>query len=508
MSNESSSVFAKLFASGGVIFLGLAFNFGLGFAGRLVIARFVGKVAYGAVSLGVTLMVASSTLILLGTHNGISRYLPRYDDPQQRRGVLLSAYSLVIPLSIAVGGCVFFFAEEIATSAFGDRTIAPVLAVFGLIIPLATLVKLTIGSIRGMQESLPRVYIKNISLPVVRFGLIAVAVAAGLGSYGIAWAYAGAYAVAVVLSLYYLVKHTVLFKRIKAASMHRELLLFSLPLMITAAMDLILSNFDTFMIGYFDTTAAVGVYNVAYPLANLLTIFLTAFNFVFMPMMSEYHANERYQEIVRSYQVVSKWIFLLTLPVFLLFTFYPHLIIQSTFGAEYLTGSTALSILTVGFFLHTIAGPNGNVLMSLGRSRLIMYNTLLVAAVNVALNIVLIPRYSLVGAAIATTVGYALLNSLYLFQLHTELHAHPFRAAILRPGLLAVLLWIALYLTVSAATVVRPLVLIPVLVVFLPLYLVIVLRYGGVEQEELKLVEQVEDRLDINLGFIRRLAQE
>ena len=348
MSKESDSVLQTLVTSGGIIFIGLAFHFGFGFAGRLLIARLLGKVDYGAVSLGVTLMMAASTFVIVGTNNGVSRYLPRYNDIEHRRGVLLSAYQVVIPLSLLAGLSVFFFAEEIATYAFNEPSIHDVIRVFGLVIPLAAFVRLTVGSIRGMQESLPRVYIQNIALPVVRFGLIFLVITTGLGSVGIAWAYAGAYGIAVLLSVYYLASRTPLFARVEAVSMRTELLVFSGPLMITAVMNTVLSNIDTFIIGYYASTGLVGVYNVAYPLASLLMMFLTAVNFLFMPMMSKFHADGQYGDIVRTYQIVSKWLFFVTFPLFLLFASFPELIIRTTFGAEYIQGSTALTVLASG----------------------------------------------------------------------------------------------------------------------------------------------------------------
>ncbi|WP_266081606.1 flippase [Haladaptatus caseinilyticus] len=507
MSDKSDALFKTILTSSGILIIGLAFRMGLGFLGRVVIARFLGKVNYGSVSLGLTLMMTTSVLVVVGIDNGIGRYLPRYDERHRRRGILMSAFQIVVPIAFLVGLLIVVFADVIASDVFHTPELTEVIRIFGITIPFAAFVRLTVGSIRGMQEALPRVYIENIALPISRFALIAAAVILGFESVGIAWAYAGAYGLAATLSLFYLWKKTPLLERTEFASMHRELLLFSAPLMVSATMNIILSNLDTFMLGVLSSPGEVGIYNVAYPLANLLTILLTAFNFVFMPTISELQSNGEYQQLGRVYHVVSKWVFVFTLPIFIVLAFYPQPIIRLTFGPEYIDGGFALTILAIGFFTHTVVGPTGNTLMAVGRSQLIMYANIIVASVNTVLNILLIPEFSFVGAAIATTIGYITMNSIYIIYLNKELGIHPFRAEVFRPGLIAIALWIGIYLT-SQQLPLTPLVsMISSIILFGPLYAIVILRFGGVESEELALLRSLESKIGVDLNPLRKFAK-
>ena len=505
--SDGSSTFGTLLAGSGIVALGLVFHLGLGFVGRLIVARFLGRVDYGAVSLGVTLMTTASILVVIGVDNGVGRYLPRFDDPARRRGVLVSAYQVVLPVAVLVGLAVAALADPIATHAFTDPAVAPVLRVFGLAIPFAAFVRLTVGSVRGMQQALPRVLIDNVAVPLTRFALIAVAVLASLGAVGVAWAYAGAYALATAAGVYYLARETPILAGVEAVTMRRELLVFSAPLMVTAGMSVILSNLDTFMLGYFASTGDVGVYNVAYPLARLLTVTLTAFGFLFMPVISELHSEGRHDEIARTYQVVSKWLVLASLPLVLVLVTFPRVVIGSTFGPEYVSGGLALAVLAVGFFVHASVGPAGNTLMAFGRTRRLMYANVLAAGANAALNLYLIPRYGILGAAIATTAGYGLLNGLFLAWLYRELGTHPFQAAMVRPALASVGLWAGLALAISSVTSVGLLALLAVIGLFLPLFAVVVLRFGGVEEEEFDLLRSVESRLPVDLVRVRAIAR-
>jgi len=505
--DSQHSRFQKLLAGGGLLFIGLIVELGVSFFAKALIARVLGPVNYGGVSLGVTTLGLVSTITLLGLHTGVGRYLPRVDSKAERRGILLSAFQIVVPVTTVAGVLVFVFAEPIAKHVFTDTSTSIYIRIFGLAIPFAAVMKLTIGVIRGLQRSAPKVVVQNITPPVTRFTAVAVAVLFSAGAIGIATAYAVAYVIAAVIGLYYVITRTELLENIKPIYMYGELLSFSVPLVISAAMGFILTDLDTFMLGYFSTTRDVGVYNVVYPLAQILTTGLTAFAFLFMPVLSKLDAEGATSEMCRTYQIVTKWIFMGTFPIFLVVALFPEMTIRVTFGSEYMEGATALTLLAVAYFTHTIAGPNGNTLTSIGRTQLIMWDNLAVGVLNAILNLVLIPEYGYFGAGVATAVSYVVLNILYSAQLYRATQIHPFTSALVYPSLIASVLMSIIYLgTTNFLTVTLP-ILIMMFLIFILLYALIIFRFGGIEEEEVALVLSFEDRFDINLGPLKKVAE-
>ncbi|WP_227375263.1 flippase [Haladaptatus halobius] len=508
MTNKNNE-FSKIIASSGVIlFGGMILQLGINFGSKLLIARTLGKVDYGGVSLGITMMTMLSVLTLVGTDTGIGRYLPRFENQEQRRGILLSAFQIVIPFALAVGVGIAFFAGTIASVVFGDPSLSTIIRIFGIAVPFMSIVKLTIGSIRGMEDSFPKVYLQNVAVPVSRFTLIGGALVLGFGTTGVAWAYAGSYGIATLLGIYYLARHTPLLEHVKPERMHGELLVFSAPIMITATMNMILANIDIFMLGVFsDGTGGIGIYNSVYPIAAMLTVVLTSFGFTFMPVISKLHSNDEFSEMRRMYQLVSKWVFLTTVPIFLVVVLYPGIVIRNTFGAEYSAGAFTLSLLAIGFLAHVVAGPAGNTLTSVGKTKLIMYDNVTVATVNVVINLVLIPRYSYLGAAVATTVGYLLMNTLYLAQLYCIVGIHPFRGSLLRTAVAAVVAAGVVYGGASFLLDISLVSLVGAFALFCVVYVVMILVFGGIEEEELALVESFETRFDIDLEGAKRIAR-
>lgn len=503
---DADSSIRALMTGGGVVLLGLVVELGISFLGKLVVARVLGPVDYGYVFIGITILTAVSTLTLVGLDTGIGRYLPRYDDAGHRRGVLTSAFQVAVPLTVGSAVVLVALAPWVAGTVFNNPAATPFIRIFALMVPFAALMKLAIGSVQGMQASVPKVYIQNLSLPITRFGGIVFVLVLGFGAIGVAWAYAFSYVIAALLSAYYLWTKTPLFERVSPIGMRRELLAFSAPLTVTKTMRLVLSRIDVFMLGYFTATEIIGIYGVIYPIAQLLTSALAAFGFVFMPLLSEAHAEGATDDMYRFYQISTKWMFMVTLPVFLVVAFFPTITIRYTFGPEYVSGAFALTILATGFFMHVVAGPNAYTLTTLGRTRLIMYDNLLAAAANVALNLLLIPRYGLVGAAVATAVAYILLNVLYASQLYRETGIQPLSPALVRPGVAAVAVFGLVFVLKRLFLPTTLPVLFLLFSTFVVLYGVVVLRFGGIEEEEVMLVNSFEERFDIDLSPIKDAA--
>ena len=507
MSEKQNSIIRRLFKSGLLLFAGLVLELGISFVAKVLIARLLGRPAYGVATIGITTLSFASTILLFGINTGVGRYLPRFDDEADRKGIMASGLQIVVGFSVSCATLLFVFAEPFATRVLGAPEAVDVVRIASLGIPFAVLMKFTIGVVQGLQRSLPKVLIRNIGQPIVRFSLVVVVLYLGLGAAGIVGAYSATFAAAGLAGLYYVLTRTNLRSSATANMRRRELVRFSAPLMLTAAMLMVLSYFDIFMLSYFRTSGEVGTYNVVYPLAELLTATLSAFSFIAMPILSQLHSDKRTAEMDRTYKIVTKWIFMATLPPMLILIFFPTASIRMTFGLEYTDGSLALVVLALGFFTHSVAGPNVNTLTAIGRTRIIMWDNLLAGAANITLNFVLIPEYGILGAAVATAVSYAGLNVLYSVQLYRQTGIHPLTAALFKPALAGVTSMVGIYYVVTRFIDTTAPVLIGMGIAFLSLYGVAILAFGGIEEEEIMLVLSFEERFGVDLGPFKRIAR-
>jgi O-antigen/teichoic acid export membrane protein len=497
----------KIFKGGGIIFAGRILELGIAFAGAAIIARLIGPSDFGAISLGATLLTTAASLVLAGLHTGVGRYLPRHDSESESRGIIISALQMVVPASLVASLGLVLFAGEISRLAFGDPSLTLILRIFGAAVPFAALVQLLIGVTQGQQLTIPKVVMKNLAVPVVRVSSAVLVILLGFGTVAISFAYGFAYVVAAIIGVYYLVKTTPILSDVSYEPKRRELLVFSAPLAASIIIEQVLRNIDTFLIGYYTTTDAVGIYNVAYPLAQLILLVLTSMEFIFMPILSELHSDGRHDEMQRFYQIVTKWSFTGTLPVFFVLVLFPRLTISLTFGDQYTSGAQALAVLSLGFFIHVLSGPNNTTLTSTGRTKFVMYVNLLAGVLNLLLNIWLISELSFLGAAIATTVSYGLMNLFFAGYLYSRMGIHPLSSALVRPGVAAAVLLLIVRWAVRTFFGVSVVSLVLAFTAFCGLYAVAVLRFGGIEQEEIQLLLDFEHKFDVDLTPLKNVAK-
>jgi len=206
--------------------------------------------------------------------------------------------------------------------------------------------------------------------------------------------------------------------------------------------------------------------------------------------------------------VITKWIVLSTLPVFFVFFLFPRQVIFLTYGSEYVAGDLALSVLVLGFLANIMVGPAEQTLSSIGDTQVIMYVSVFAASLNVVLNLVLIPRYSYVGAAVATSISYAVLHGLYLFQLYRRTGIHPVTSSMFKPIFAVTITSLFAYTTLDALVEITFLVMILACLAFAPVYVLLILRFGGIGREEVDLLIDLEHKLGVDLTLLKQIAKK
>ena len=67
-----------------------------------------------------------------------------------------------------------------------------------------------------------------------------------------------------------------------------------------------------------------------------------------------------------------------------------------------------LAILAVGQFINVVTGSVGWILIMCGYERMMRNNIVICAALSVGLNLLLVPRFGVIGAALATAITLSL----------------------------------------------------------------------------------------------------
>ncbi|WP_423743380.1 flippase (plasmid) [Haladaptatus sp. SPP-AMP-3] len=505
MADSSRSTGSVLLSSGVLVFVGMLLEMATNFSSKIIVAKLLTPAQYGAIALGFTTLSFLVMFVMLGVDRGVARYLPRAETDSGKRAVVLVAFKTTLPLSILAGASLVVLAPFLAVDVFSDPSTEFVFRLVGIALPFSALIRVAIGTGQGLQTPFPKVLLQNFARPVTRLAAVLLVAAVGVSVAGVASAYLASFVITGLIASYYLVVRLPFSLRGGSRSRTRELLRFSFPLMIASTMAVQLGTIDTLVLGIKSDTASVGVYNVVFPLAQLLTLFNASFGFLVMPVISKFHSQNDDDSMRDVYQTVTKWVFIMTLPIFLMMLLFPETIIRRTFGAQYTGGALTLMILTAGFFVQGVTGPNGDTLTSIGNSKLIMILNGGVAILNIALNVVLVPRFGAVGAAIATATVYSLLNILFSVFLYRNAKILPDFAALVPPAVLGAVTVVGVYaidrifaLEFFAAAV--------VMTVFLGAYGVVILRYS-VGKMEKGVIDDIGRERGIDVAAVQQFIQ-
>jgi O-antigen/teichoic acid export membrane protein len=515
MPNEESYLdvsLRKIAKGAGIGFTGTFIGTALGYFSRMIIARFLGASDYGLISLGFAAMSIAAALSLVGYSTGIQRYISFYKgkgDEGRIKGTIFSTLKICFPLSLIFTLLIFFYADWISIHIFHSPELTPVLRIFTIGVPFWVLATIFNSGSVGFQEIKYQVYttfifkdtfklIAIVTFLVLGYEVIGASVGWVLGIIGMSF-----------LAFYFLEKKVfpILNTKVKAISVDKELFFFSFPLIFAGLAGLITGWTDTLMLGYFRTPSEVGIYNVAMPTASLLGIVLSAFGIIFMPVVTELYARSRIEDLRNAYSSVTKWIFAVVLPGFLLMSLFSTSLIRIMFGAEYIEGATALSILAFSYFVAALVGLGASLLATYGRTKIVMGCSFVGAGSNVLFNFLLIPIYGINGAAIATGSSVVMMSILYLFFVYRIARMQPFREGYVKPLFASVIAVSVVYAITKYVVGVSLFSLATMFFVFLFLYFFLLLIFKSFEEDDLMIMRAIDQRLGTRSDWVREIIK-
>lgn len=493
---DSDSV-RQLFKGGSIDFSGTLVSYAILFVGKAVLSRYLDVGDFGSVALGMTVMTIITTVALIGMKPGLTRFIPRMETSAERRDIVYSGLLIGLGATTLSAIVLYALAPILTVRLLEGSNLTAVIQVFAVSIPFFAFIRLMVGITRGYERVVPKVAIKQITLPITRLAAITIVSVFSLGAVAAAGAYLASFLIASVVGLFYFVQEADLRADAPFSPRVRELFTFSAPLALSGAVSMILSDVDVLMLGAFKTSSAVGLYEIAYTLGNLFTIVVSSIGVVFVPMMSRYHSNGNVEKMQSTYILSNKWTITATLPALLIAVSYPEQIISMTFGSKYTAGVTTFVLLAVGFSTHAVLGPNGGILNSIGATKIVLYANVVTAATNLVLNLSLIPRYGIFGAAIATVASYLLLNGLYQVTIYRKTGIVPFDRRISRPVLVGISWYLVLFtLFQEMFTPTIPAIL-GLVVVYSFSYALLQIRFGFVNRPEEIILESIQDQYGI-----------
>ena len=376
-----------------------------------VVAHALGARRTGIFFSAIALFMIVSNTGELGADTGLVRYVSRFRSLGRAAdvpGVTIVGTVPVFVVATILAVLLFVYAGEIAAvfSRNGATSeVASYVRVLAPFVPVASMSTVILSATRGFGTMAPFVYIQNIAVPTIRPIVIAALIAAGVAGTAIVAAWALPLVAALVVGALALLT---LLRRDgwdgRAVTTRRDVALdfwkFTAPRALAGAFGVLISWLDILLVNALRSASEAGVYASVSRLSITGAYALNAMGMAIAPQMSFLLARRRSREAGRVLQVATPWLMALTWPMYIAIAVFGDVILRAI-GSDLSGGYTALIILAFAQVVNVGTGNVVVVLLMAGRSSWALINSAVALALNIGLNVLLIPRFGINGAAIA-----------------------------------------------------------------------------------------------------------
>lgn len=390
----------------------------LGYSAQVLLARWMGAAEYGVYEYVVTWALFLAFAAGLGMPGAVLRFLPQYvaqQDWARLKGMVWASFwgTVGVSLAIALVGTGLLW-------GLGMGWTAPLMLAVWLT-PLQALQRIQLEMARGMRQIALAYGPSLIGLPLLLMlsgGLMCQRQQWLMGAAPRQWL-TGEMAIALTMLVLGLLLSVQLWlfwrgfggklRAVVAEYRLRSWLAVALPFLLIDGSFVVLRQTDTLMIGMMVGTSSVGVYAAALKTSAWVNFILLAVNAIAAPMFAALYAEGDRVNLQRLASVVARWMFPLALLVSLGLVVFADPIL-GLFGAEFGVAKPAMLWLIGGQLVNVAAGSVGYLLTMTGHQNQCAIAMGCSAGLNLGLNLVLIPRFGVLGAAIATAICMSVWN--------------------------------------------------------------------------------------------------
>lgn len=413
-----------------------------------VLVRLLGADAYGKYATVMAAFTLISVLATSSTNEGVRKYLAEERSVLEWKSKVFSYY---LRLTVLVGIAAALVVALGAWTGLVSRVLG---SEYTLFFYLAAIL-LFFRQFRGfIEKALMGLQLESISEPLrvaYEIGFAAGAILLAYLGYGVAGVLFGNIIAATLLAV---VGFMVIAKRLEpwseflrpdASVPRRELLRFNGYAVLFTFTLTSLYQVDILLLEIFTTSEQTGYYKAAIVLVQFLWLAPRAVQGVLVQSVSDLWNQQALQRITMLSTRATRYTLLLTALLAIGLAVLADTFVPLYYGPEFTPAVDPILFLLPGTVGFAVARPLFSISQAKGKMEVVAACTGAAAVLNLVLNFLLIPRYGMLGAATATSIGYGILP-LFHFAGARELGYRPFKdARLVRISVPIILTTVSLY---------------------------------------------------------------
>jgi O-antigen/teichoic acid export membrane protein len=391
-------------------FVGVFGTLAINFIYTLIIARIVSPDDFGRLTFLLQLLATIILLSTMGFEYAINKFIPIHrveNQPGKTADMIRKMFFLKLGVILSLSLIFFFGSDIIAQQVFTKSGLSFYIKLVAIII-----IPYGFDSIfRPLLVSYYEQKVANLSIIAARFLNLILATALILMLSDIS---GGLYAELISWSLFIAIiliesKRKVFTTKVAPEKVNlRTVMRYSSILYVYAIMNVLLGQqLDIILLGRFQPDAEIGFYFIGY---NLSFLAVSIFNLalaggITLTFFSELYAKRDYNGLRKTYTVFFEYNYFAIIPIAVGGIIVGKELIELLYPSDYVAALPILTIFFVSFCVIKLGGITSTFMSAMEREKALVGSRTIFGITNLALDLILIPEYGAVGAAIATSIA-------------------------------------------------------------------------------------------------------
>jgi len=371
---------------------------GTGYVMHFVLGRNLGPDLYGIFGVVLYLTLMLREIFLPGFSQAVSKYTA--ENNKLAFPIIVEGIKIQLILSIFIF-LLYFSLSGFVANLLSDVRLVPYLRLSAFIIPLYGIYSVFCGSLNGLRKFKVQSLIWALR-GVARAGFVIALVFLG---FSVGGAVLGLVLAAFVMMLiaWYLGR----LGSTPGTFQSSKLIGFGIPIIIYSSALFLLLDVDLlFVKGLLLENAAVGLYTSAKTLARVPYFIFNALSHSLFPSISRSFSVKDIALTKKYINQSLRYTAMILVPIASVVSGTAESLVRTVYSSGFAGAGTPLSILIFGISIFSVFMILSTIIMATGRPKISMIIALGIVPINIVLNYMLIPRYELVGAALATLVSF------------------------------------------------------------------------------------------------------
>jgi len=494
------------------IFIGIIISKVFSYIYKIIIARYLGVDIFGLYSLSLVIILLFAAISGFGLSEGVLRYISLYrgkNENQKIRYIFRLSSRLLLFSTILTALISFFLAEFISITIFKNPDLIIWIKIFSFLIPMWVFSIFFMNIMISFEKIKQQTVLEKIVQSSAKLFFLLIFIFLGLKTNAVIFSWVlgvSVFFLSTFLYCKYKLSNIFLDYHLEESEKNKiskSLISYSVPIMFFGIISSIFYWTDSLIIGFFKTTAEVGIYNAAIPLAALLLLAPELFIQLLFPIITKEYARKNVTLIKKLSKQIGKWVFIINIPLFFLMIFFPGAIINIFFGSDYLSGISALRFLLIGNLFFSIFIISDRLLLMSGKTKILLMDLVIAGVLNLILNILLVPKdyifgienlNGINGAAMATAISMISFNLLLMFHAKYYTNVIPVGKKFLRIFLIS-LIPISLLFILKSVVEINTFSMIIITILFFTTYFLLLFLMKGLDKNDLLIVETLKEKL-------------